>query len=214
MEKPTAISVDIATENCKNDNLVCVRPAVGFIVGIQGQTGDYEQRHTKGCANYHVAGNMVSYSSFEMLAPWICLISRLSTLYIGREMGRLGFGSGSFFFLSELYREEGLSQDELSRRVGVDKSNTARALARLERDGLVRREADSLNHRVKRVYLEPAARRLKAELRTIQAEWHRILLQGVPDDEAERVLLYLKRMTGNAAACIRDRGILAQNDNT
>jgi hypothetical protein len=35
-------------------------------------------------------------------------------------MGCMGFGPGQFFLLSELYAEEGLSQDELSCRVGFD----------------------------------------------------------------------------------------------
>lgn len=68
----------------------------------------------------------------DAITPLICQISRWSMRFVGREMSRLGFGPGQFFFLAELFRADGLSQDELSRRVGVDKSNTSRVLARLE----------------------------------------------------------------------------------
>ena len=72
-------------------------------------------------------------------------------------MGRMGFGPGQFFLLSELYAEEGLSQDELSRRVGFDKSNTSRALAKLEQYGLIQRKSDPENHRVCLLYTSDAA---------------------------------------------------------
>jgi DNA-binding MarR family transcriptional regulator len=118
----------------------------------------------------------------ECITPWICLISRLSTLFVGREMTRLGFGPGQFFFLTALYGEEGLSQDELSRRVGVDKSNTSRALAKLEQYGLVRRQSDPHNHRVKKVFLEPEALKVRNALKKIAVNAETVLCAGQPPE--------------------------------
>lgn len=143
---------------------------------------------------------MVDTENKEPLTPWICLISRLSTRYFGREMNRLGFGPGQFFFLSELYCEEGLSQDELSRRVGVDKSNTSRALTKLESYGLIRRESDLENHRVKRVYLEVKAREIKNEFIKIQEKWNSILVAGLSKKYEKRLMTDLKDMANNAKA--------------
>jgi DNA-binding MarR family transcriptional regulator len=143
---------------------------------------------------------MFAVEDKETLTPWICLISRLSTRYFGREMSRLGFGPGQFFFLSELYCEEGLSQDELSRRVGVDKSNTSRALAKLESYGLIRRESDLENHRVKRVYLEAKAREIKNEFIKIQEKWNSILVAGFSKKYEKRLMTELKDMANNAKA--------------
>lgn len=141
---------------------------------------------------------MVETENKDSLNPWICLISRLSTRYFGREMSRLGFGPGQFFFLSELYREEGLSQDELSRRVGVDKSNTSRALTKLESYGLIRRESDLINHRVKRVFLEPKAREIKNEFIKIQEKWNSILVGGFSKKHENRLMSDVKGMADNA----------------
>jgi DNA-binding MarR family transcriptional regulator len=141
---------------------------------------------------------MVVASNKENLTPWICLISRVSTLFVGREMGRIGFGPGQFFLLSELYAEEGLSQDELSRRVGVDKSNTSRALAKLEKYGLIRRESDQKNHRVKKIYLEPKALKIKKEFRKIQNQWNAELLSGFSEKEKSELLSSLKKLANNA----------------
>jgi DNA-binding MarR family transcriptional regulator len=141
---------------------------------------------------------MPTLSGNDALTPWICQISRLSMLFVGREMSRLGFGPGQFFFLAELYRNEGLSQDELSRRVGVDKSNTSRALARLEKYGLIRRENASDNHRVKKIYLEPKAHEIKKEFINIQYKWNAELLNGFSDKKKTELLAALKNITENA----------------
>lgn len=141
---------------------------------------------------------MACIKETECVTPWICLISRLSTLFVGREMSRLGFGQGQFFFLTALYGEEGLSQDELSRRVGVDKSNTSRALAKLEQYGLIRRQSDPHNHRVKKVFLAPDALKVRNELRKIQNRWNEELLDGFSETEKRVLLSAVRKMAANA----------------
>ena len=141
---------------------------------------------------------MAAKKNDEILTPWVCRLSRLSTLFVGRAMERIGFGSGHFFFLFELYAEEGLSQDELSRRVGVDKSNTSRALAQLEKYGLVYRQTNPDNHKEKKVYLQKKAYEVKEELRKIQYQWNEKLLNGFLEEEKATFFLNLKKMVDNA----------------
>ena len=149
-----------------------------------------------------VKKSMMKPDTSDVLTPWICKISRLSTLFMGREMTRLGFGPGQFYLLAELYDQEGLPQDELSRRVGVDKSNTSRALAKLESYGFVERRVSSNNHKEKLVHLTPNARQLEAEFRKIQGGWNEILLAGLSNEEQQAVLSGLTRMLNNAQAHI------------
>jgi len=132
------------------------------------------------------------------LTPWICFISRLSTRFMGSEMSRMGFGPGQFFLLSELYTEEGLSQDELSQRVGVDKSNTSRALAKLEKFGLIQRKNDPKNHKVKKVYLRPKALKVRNEFKKIQRQWNTKLLKGFTKKEKAAFIESLVKIADNA----------------
>lgn len=148
---------------------------------------------------------MVAASDKIPLTPWICFISRLSMRFIGGEMNRMGFGSGQFFLLSELYAEEGLSQDELSRRLGVDKSNTSRALAKLEKNGLIHRQNDSKNHKVKKVFLKPIAHKIRKEFRKIQSQWNAELLNGFTDEEKTALFSSLKKIAANAEAVFKQQ---------
>lgn len=150
---------------------------------------------------------MLENRNGEAVTPWICLISRLSTLFAGREMVRLGFGSGQFFFLAELFAEEGLSQDELSRRVGVDKSNTSRAIDKLEKYGLICRKADPENHRIKKIYLEPRAHDIRNEFYDIQQKWNAVITDGLSEENKNRLLADLKDMAGRAEAFFKLEGV-------
>jgi len=141
---------------------------------------------------------VVTANDNAALTPWICFISRLSTRFVGGEMSRMGFGPGQFFLLSELYGEEGLSQDELSQRVGVDKSNTSRALAKLEKFGLIRRKSDSENHRVKKVYLRSKAHTVRNEFKKIQRQWNAELLKGFTKKEKAALISSLIKIAENA----------------
>ena len=147
---------------------------------------------------------MVAANNDAALAPWICFISRLSTRFVGGEMSRMGFGPGQFFLLSELYAEEGLSQDELSQRVGVDKSNTSRALAKLEKFGLIHRKSDPKNHKVKKVYLRQKALEVRNEFRKVQQGWNAKLLKGFTKKEKTALIASLTKIADNAEAAFNE----------
>ena len=148
---------------------------------------------------------MVAANNDAALAPWICFISRLSTRFVGGEMSRMGFGPGQFFLLSELYAEEGLSQDELSQRVGVDKSNTSRALTKLEKFGLIQRKNDPTNHKVKKVYLRAKAHGVRNEFKKIQRQWNTKLLKGFTKKEKAAIIASLIRIADNAEAAFNEK---------
>ena len=150
---------------------------------------------------------MVVKDKHVPLTPWICFISRLSVRHVGGEMGRMGYGPGQFFLLAELYEEEGLSQDELSRRVGVDKSNTSRALAKLETFGLIRRKTDPENHKIKKVFLRSKAWVIRDQFKKIQAQWNAELLRGLTEKEKAALLKGLQKVALNAEAAFHGQAM-------
>lgn len=147
----------------------------------------------------------MSKKAAEPLTPSVCRLSRLSTQFVGKEMTRIGFGPGQFFLLSELFIKEGQSQDELSRKVGVDKSNTSRALARLEKYSLIQRTASPDNHKEKRVYLTDKAIEIEPVFRNIQKKWNSTLLEGFSEEEKQFLASALSRMIENARAVIQKK---------
>jgi len=70
-------------------------------------------------------------------------------------------------------------------------------LQRLERAGLLRRERDPDNHRLWRVYLTERGRGLQRPVRDLRRQVERRLLTGLSDEDRERLVALLARVTAN-----------------
>src|SRR5690606_19538460 len=81
-----------------------------------------------------------------------------------RSIGPHGVTRGQWYFLRVLWEQDGLSQRELSARVGMMEPTTVIALRGMEKAGLVRRTRSAADKRVTRVCLTAKARRLRESL--------------------------------------------------
>lgn len=106
---------------------------------------------------------------------------------------------GQYFFLRALWIEEGLSQRELSRRVGTTEPTTVAALRLLERNGLVRRVRNADDRRTINIFLTDRARALKPALLGHATDANAIAARGIPEEEIERLRATLRRMRANVA---------------
>ena len=75
----------------------------------------------------------------------------------------LGVTAGQWRFLRVLWAEDGLSQRELSRRVGMREPTTVVALKSLEKSGYIRREPNASDRRITNVFLTQAARDIRQD---------------------------------------------------
>jgi len=90
-----------------------------------------------------------------------------------------GVTRGQWYFLRVLWEEDGLSQRELSVRVGMMEPTTVIALRGMEKAGLIRRTRSLADRRVTRVHLTAKAKRMRARLLQIS--------QGVNDQGADGI---------------------------
>ncbi|MDB5498698.1 MAG: MarR family transcriptional regulator, partial [Phenylobacterium sp.] len=94
-----------------------------------------------------------------------------------------GVSSGQWRFLRVLWREDGLTQRELSRRVGMREPTTVIALKSLERSGFVVRRKSVEDRRKAHVFLTPEAKALQPVLLPAVAEVNAIALAGLSPSE-------------------------------
>ena len=83
-----------------------------------------------------------------------------------RRIAAYGVSRGQWYFLRVLWTADGLSQRELSARVGMMEPTTAVALRSMERSQLIRRLRAEDDRRKVRVFLTAKAKRLRNELLT------------------------------------------------
>ncbi len=77
----------------------------------------------------------------------------------------VGLGAATWFLLSMIIEEEGISQGEVSHRFEVDPSRITRLAQRLEGEGLLSRERDPEDNRVVRLYASEEGRSLIEKFR-------------------------------------------------
>lgn len=85
---------------------------------------------------------------------------------ISPVLAERGLHPGQDLMLSALWREDGVTQAELVRRLGIEAPTVSKALQRLEKGGYVRREAD--RGRSRRVHLTEEGRALR---RPVEQAW-------------------------------------------
>lgn len=86
---------------------------------------------------------------------WIAVgrACQLMQLTLARNMVHLDLKPPHLDILMNLYRREGISQQELARKLLVGRSNMSMLLPQLEKRGLIERRGDGKDKRVLRLYL-------------------------------------------------------------
>jgi len=95
-----------------------------------------------------------------------------------------GVGLGQWYFLRELWVEDGLSQRELSARTGMGDNTTVSAMRSLETLGAIRRIRDPDDARRRLVYLTAKGKRLQSQLLPLAVEVNAIAAAGLSDEES------------------------------
>ena len=121
-----------------------------------------------------------------------------------------GVSSGKWRFLRVLWTEDGLTQIELSRRVGMREPTTVAAVNGLERAGLVRRRKSSTDRRKIHIHLTSRAKRLKSKLLPFVAEVNALGLKGLSTQEAKSLRRALLRIMENLNVTNGDGGRISR----
>jgi MarR family transcriptional regulator, organic hydroperoxide resistance regulator len=116
---------------------------------------------------------------------------------LDRRIAAYGVSRGQWYFLRVLWITDGLSQRELSVRVGMMEPTTVIALRSMEKSGLIRRVRGADDRRKVRVFLSAKAKRLRGELlalaRTITDEAE----EGIAPRDLAAFRRIIARMTEN-----------------
>jgi MarR family transcriptional regulator, organic hydroperoxide resistance regulator len=128
------------------------------------------------------------------------------SVLLQRRLGPLGGTFPQWRYLRELWEEDGLSQRELSDRVGRQAATTVTALRILKRSGLIKTVRAKEDRRKRRVFLTKKGRALNQALTPLIIEIENQVLRSVADNEIARFKHSLARMQENI-----DAEILNQN---
>ncbi len=130
-------------------------------------------------------------------------ISRCSTLYRAEALEAEGLGGYQQTYLLHICEKPGITQEELARRIYVNKSNVARQVAALEEGGFVTRSTGETDRRQQRVYPTEKGKRAYPMVIRVMEEWSRQLLEGLAPEEQEAVAGLLEKMKDRAVDILK-----------
>jgi DNA-binding MarR family transcriptional regulator len=104
---------------------------------------------------------------------------------------------GQWYFLRILWDEEGLSQRELSRRVGTTEPTTVSALRLLTRNCMIERVRNPKDRRTINIYLTDKARDMKATLMPVAFDVNDVAMRGLTDSEFAQLQGLLQKVREN-----------------
>jgi len=140
----------------------------------------------------------------ERIAHLTRLCARGFNRSLTRRLADHGVPFGHWVFLRILWKEEGLTQRQLSDRAKLTEPTVHTALAKLESQGVVTRRTESGNKRKQHVYLTKKGWELQSVLEPLAVEANEAALRGLPAETRvqlrDTLILILENLAADEAA--------------
>lgn len=134
------------------------------------------------------------------IEKFVGVLNRQSQAYMSRVFKNIDISYSECIFLSNLYDNEGINQEELSSILFIDKTITAKSIKSLEEKGFLIREKCEMDKRSKRLYLTDKGRNCKEEIFSLLEKWINFITDGMDIKTKNTVFNGLRLMAERAAS--------------
>ena len=129
-------------------------------------------------------------------------ISRCAQTYRTAALEPSGISASHYFYILVICNHPGMSQEQIAKRLYLNKSSITRALASLEENQLVERRPSDEDKRITLVYPTKKALAALPEVRAAALAWNTFLLEELEDGERTAFLATLEKVTARAKSYI------------
>jgi DNA-binding MarR family transcriptional regulator len=135
---------------------------------------------------------------------WLKVVEayNLCVQLLGERLAMVGVPVPEHEVLMTLLRNPGATQQQVANGCFVAKSGVSMLLAKLEKEGLVKREPDEIDARIKRTYLTAKGNKLAAKTMKIQQEIVALMASPVSDEDLHTI----KQVMGNVSTRLKEAG--------
>jgi DNA-binding MarR family transcriptional regulator len=124
-------------------------------------------------------------------------IYRCTQAHIDKKLEKFNLTTGTYPYLLVLNRNEGISQNEISKELNVDKAMSARTVKKLIELGYIRKEENEEDIRAYKLYITDKAKSIIPEIIEILDDFTSILVQGNDRETIETSLDFLESVLEN-----------------
>lgn len=134
----------------------------------------------------------------RFLIKYCARIMRKTQAHMDMALKQYELSSGSYPFLLQLEQEEGISLEQISKKLNVDKSMSTRTVQKMEAQSYLSKIPDSGDSRAFRLYLTEKARECIPAIHAEIENWIDQITEGLSEDEKNMALELLKKIAENA----------------
>jgi DNA-binding MarR family transcriptional regulator len=126
----------------------------------------------------------------------IAQVAHVHRMELVSRLRALGLYPGQELIIVDLHENPNSNQGDLVGRLGVDQSTVAKALARMEKAGLVTRTRNDADARVVRTKLTLQGENVVSSVKTTWADLDRVAMSGLQQQEINHLLELLGKVRG------------------
>lgn len=131
----------------------------------------------------------------ESISRYINQFYRQGVSFLGKEYKEYNIGAGQYQFLVYLYMKDGITHDELTEKIGVDKAATTRAIVKLEEYGYIKKIQDSKDKRKYYIFLTDYAKSNRENIINVSKKWENEIVGELTDKELEQFYYLFRKIT-------------------
>ena len=135
----------------------------------------------------------------DSIGKFVSEIYRSGNSFFSKAYSKYNIGAGQYQFLRVLYKVEGLTQEDLSNILNIDKATTARAIKKLEDEGYIYRIKSLEDKRANIIGLTQKAIDIKEDFFEVHKMWEEKVTSVLSEEEIELTLLLLKKIATSEA---------------
>lgn len=125
-------------------------------------------------------------------------IYRSTQCYIDKRLEKFKLSTGIYPYLLILNENEGISQNEISRELNVDKAMSARTVKKLIELGYIEKKENKEDVRAYKLFLTESGRKMIPEIIKVIHNWIGILVEGCSEEEMQVGIEFLDKVLLNA----------------
>lgn len=139
-------------------------------------------------ASYAVLSGAMRFSKDSSAGYLVNDLARRFAAALQARIKPLGLSTGVFPVMVQLWEDDGLTQTELVRRIGVEQATMANTLARMQRDGLIARRRSKADGRVQEIRLTDRGKSLRGPAIDAALAVNDTALSSLSPEEREQFL--------------------------
>ena len=115
------------------------------------------------------------------------------------EFKEVDLTRGQYLYLVRICENPGIIQEKLAEMIKVDRTTTARASKKLEKNGMIKKEQDQENRKIRHLYPTSKGKTVYPLIIRENEHSNQVALQGITEEEAQQLKTLLEKVNANVS---------------